>query len=934
MKNAFSIRFYLLLLVLGTIVPFIGLHIFLAYRTMQQQMEVADQTLAMLANIAAGDTRHFLYDGKTALQRIAAQPAIRSLKPDQCDASLQLFTCVNPNFCSISVVTASEKLVCSEAASSASHVDVLTDKRWLKSVLSTRGFVVSEPFMDKLTSRRTIVFGYPIEDTLGKVTGAIAIAVDLLDYDSVHYKSALENAHLPPGSVVTIVDSMGYVVARWPNANHWVGKKANDAEIVHHILSESDNRIILAHGMDGVEKLYHDVAIPDTDWHLYIGIPAALITAPAHALMYRTIFLGIATLVIAALLAAYFSGLIRQPLLKLSGAVAAATHGDIGVRVSTGGPREFVEVGKKFNEMLVARARAEDALAKEKEQAEVTLASIGDAVIRTDASGNITYLNSVAEGLTGWHNGQAHGQHLFDVVKLVDSTTQLPFQKSLEQALNQGYLVSMADTTVLVRRDGQEFPVADCAAPIRDQQGTLIGSVLVFRDISKARELSAKLSWNATHDSLTGLYNRREFENRLAEAIATSRRRDALHAVLYLDLDQFKIVNDTCGHGAGDELLRRLASLLQTDVRGYDTLARLGGDEFGVLLEDCPLDQALRVADEFRESVHDFRFVWEGKTFLIGVSIGVVPITRHSESLQQVLSSVDAACYVAKEKGRNRVHVFQPDDLDLAQRLGEMNWVQRISEAFEQDRYRLYCQTILPLHPTTAATRWGEILIRMVDEKGEILLPDSFMRAAERYNLMPVMDRWVVRTLFNRLISRPNWQSDRNVYSVNISGATLGDEHFLDFVIDQFTQTNISPALICFEITETAAIINFPQATRFMTILKSMGCRLALDDFGSGISSFGYLKTLPVDYLKIAGHFVADIESDPVDGAMVEAMNHVGHIMRLNTIAEYVENDGILTKLKNMGVDFAQGNGVGYPLELDEWLAEEDSVKPVAPRPS
>ena len=569
--------------------------------------------------------------------------------------------------------------------------------------------------------------------------------------------------------------------------------------------------------------------------------------------------------------------------------------------------------------MLTARAAAEVALAEEKDKAEVTLASIGDAVIRTDPDGLVTYLNPVAEQLTGWYLAQARGRSLFEVVNLVDSISRAPIRKTLEQALKQGYLVNVADTTVLVRRDGREIPVADCAAPVRDGQGNLLGTVLVFRDISKARELSAQLSWQATHDGLTGLYNRREFERRLTEALQSARSEAVQHAVLYLDLDQFKIVNDTCGHGAGDDLLRRLTSILQGEVRGQDTLARLGGDEFGVLLENCPLDQALRVADEYRETIQDFRFVWEDKTFLIGVSIGVVPINRDSESLQQILSAVDAACYAAKEKGRNRVHVFEQNDFDLVQRIGEMHWVQRISDAFEQARFRLYYQKIQPLHHSDTIKSWGEILLRMIDENGNVLLPDSFMSAAERYNLMPTVDRWVVRTLFAQLFSDPRQSQDGHIYSVNISGAALSDEHFLDFVIEQFAQTRLPPACICFEITETMAIINLPQATRFVTVLRNMGCSVALDDFGSGISSFGYLKSLPVDYLKIAGHFVMDIETDPVHGAMVEAMNKVGHIMGIQTVAEYAENEGIVANLKQLGVDFAQGYSIGHPIEFSEW---------------
>jgi diguanylate cyclase (GGDEF)-like protein/PAS domain S-box-containing protein len=921
MKNSYPIRLYLFLLVLGAILPFVVLHIYLSYQNMRQRLAATDSTLAMLTHIAAGVTQHFLYDGEIALQRISDHKAIRSLQTKQCEDALRLFTCVNPNFCSISVVTVKGKLVCSESGAMTNRIDVRTDMQWLNEVMTKKTFIVSGPIMDRSTSRYVVILGYPIYGPHANLTGAVAIAIDLLEYDSVHFTSAMENAGLPPGSVVTIVDTMGNVLARWPNAKQWVGHKVNDSEIFRRIQAQPKSQMIQAHGMNGVEKLYRYISIPQTNWTLYVGIPMSMIVTPSRQAMYHSIMLGAGVLVLALLVAGYLSGLIRRPLRHLSGVVTATIHGDKDQRVLVQGPREFAEFSEHFNDMLIALARSDAALAKEKEQAEITLASIGDAVIRTDANGLITYLNPMAEQLTGWYFAQAKERWLFDVVKLVDSVSHVPIQRTLDEAIKLGYLVNVADSTVLIRRDGRHIPVSDCAAPLRDRQGNLLGTVLVFRDISRTRELSAQLSWQATHDSLTGLYNRHEFERRLLEALRSAREEGRQHAIMYLDLDQFKIVNDTSGHSAGDDLLRHLTSLLQSEVREQDTLARLGGDEFGVLLENCPLDQALRIADQFRETIQGFRFVWQDKTFLIGVSIGVAPVKHDSESLTQILSAVDAACYAAKEKGRNRVHVFDQDDVDLVHRIGEMHWVQRITDAFEQDRFRLYCQTIQPLHSNGSPKIWGEILLRLIDEDGQLLLPDAFLPAAERYNLMPTVDRWVVRTLFAQLSSESRYSMSDYLYSVNISGAALSDELFLDFVIEQFTQSKLPPEVICFEITETMAIINLPQATRFVTVLKNMGCSVALDDFGSGISSFGYLKTIPVDYLKIDGHFVVNIERDPMHAAMVEAMNKVGHIMGIKTVAEFVENEIIAAQLNRLGVDFAQGFGIGRPIALDAWQA-------------
>jgi len=921
MQHSFTIRSYLLLLVLGILVPLLSLHWYLVYKHAAQDKESAERLIVGLANIAAGDTEHFLFDAKSLLQKIVRQSPISSLNPTRCDNYLKSFPCSNPNFCSISVLTTSGKIVCSEAEPPEKAIDVLAEQNWLQKLMRQNGFVVSEPFRDPNTSRQVIVMGYPVHGERKQIIGAVVVAVDLLDYDSVHYKSALANAHLPPGSVVTIVDSADKVIARWPDAQAWVGTKAGDAEIVRRMHAMHPGQTIQAHGMDGIEKLYGIVDIANTDWHLYVGIPTAFFVAPSLALKNRNMFLGAAIALFAIALATYLSGLIRNPIRRLSQAVAAAASGSRSVCLPLHGPREIVEVGQRFNDMIAARFKAEDALAEEKERAEVTLASIGDAVITTDAAGKVIYLNPVAEQLTGWRNAQTHGAPLWEVVNLVDSVSRAPFHKTLEQAIQDGFLVTVADNTVLVRRDGKEFGVADCAAPIRDRNGMLTGMVLVFRDISKAQELSRRLSWQATHDALTGLFSRAEFEKRLELALASAKQDDLQHALLYLDLDQFKIINDTCGHGAGDVLLRQLTSILQNKVRDNDTLARLGGDEFGVLVENCPLDQALRIAEEFREVLQDFRFAWEGKAFTIGVSIGVVPINAYSESLANVMSAADAACYTAKEKGRNRVHVFQPDDLDLEKRLGEMQWVQRISHAFEENLFRLYCQPIVSIEAGPPRIVRHELLIRMLNEAGEVLLPEAFLPAAERYNLMPTIDRWVVRTLFKQLSVHRALFDGGEIFFVNISGPALGEELFLDFVLDQFNQTQVPPTQICFEITETAAIINLSQATRFISELKNRGCIFALDDFGSGLSSFAYLKNLQVDFLKIAGYFVQDILSDPIDHAMVESINHIGHVMQLKTIAESVENDAIFAKLKAMGVDYAQGFSIAYPIPLEAYLA-------------
>ncbi len=569
--------------------------------------------------------------------------------------------------------------------------------------------------------------------------------------------------------------------------------------------------------------------------------------------------------------------------------------------------------------------RAEDALFHEKELAEVTLHSIGDAVVTCDIAGNADYINPVAEQLTGWSAAAAEGLPLKQVLKVVDENTRKPIEHLFPHSMSDEPACDFAIHSILRHRDGREFIIQGSSSVIRDRGGRAIGSVLVFRDVTQARSLAQQLSWQASHDALTGLANRHEFERQLAQLLESAKTLNKHHALLYIDLDQFKIVNDTCGHFAGDELLRQLATILGSRLRESDILARLGGDEFGVLLEGCPPEQARRIAGSLLEAVRDFRFAWLDKIFDVGLSIGLVAINSENRDAATILSAADEACYTAKDNGRNRVHVYQPDDYDLVQRRGEMHWVTRISSALEQKRFRLYYQTISALAAPDTAGHY-EILLRMLDENGNVIPPTAFIPAAERYHMMPSIDRWVIQTLFNTHGSsmRKHWDKgdDRNgtlLYAINLSGTSLGDDAFLDFVHEQIAIYRLPPEILCFEITETAAITNLNKASRFMRELKNIGCRFALDDFGSGMSSFAYLKHLPVDFLKIDGSFVADMVRDPVDYALVEAINRIGHVLGIHTVAESAESDAILEKLMALGVDYVQGHAIHEPQLLTEF---------------
>jgi len=569
---------------------------------------------------------------------------------------------------------------------------------------------------------------------------------------------------------------------------------------------------------------------------------------------------------------------------------------------------------------ITERKLYEEALFREKESAQITLQSIGDGVITTDSTSHVEYINPVAEDLTGWKVDDASGRQVDEIFRGFHEETCEPLENPLTVAIRRNRSIKSVRPTLLIRRDGNELYIESTASPIRDGKGTVTGGVLVFHDVSESRELNRKISYNASHDILTGLVNRQEFENRLERALKSAKAHETSYAVCYLDLDQFKIVNDTCGHSAGDALLGQLGTLLKSKIRWRDTLSRLGGDEFGVLLESCSLDEAMQTAETLRLAIGDYKFTWDDRGFRLGVSIGVVPVSVESEDVAAVLSAADSACAAAKEAGRNRIHSFQENDIDLMRRRREMQWAARLKNALEDNRFELFRQTIQPLQSAEEGAHY-EILLRMRDENGGLISPGLFIQAAERYGITPSIDRWVIRTAFRWLVSEADERERLSMCSINLSGLSFSDEKFLPFVIDQFQMSGLDATKICFEITETAAIDSYAQANRFINALKELGCMFALDDFGTGMSSFGYLKHFPVDFLKIDGSFVKEILHDPIDREMVRSINEIGHLTGKKTIAEFAENEEIITMLRGMGIDYAQGYGVSEPKRVTRAIA-------------
>jgi len=539
-----------------------------------------------------------------------------------------------------------------------------------------------------------------------------------------------------------------------------------------------------------------------------------------------------------------------------------------------------------------------------------------DSLITIDHKGNIIEFNPAAEKAFGYSRDKVVGCEMAEL--LIPPSMRALHREGLRRAMAPGgrKILGRRVEATAMRSDGSEFPVELTVTRVPLEGQPIFTANL--RDMTEARRLEERISFQSTHDELTGLLNRAEFERRVKALLEDYLIKEE-HVIVILDIDQFKVVNDIGGHNGGDVLLCQVAQLIHSKTRAGDILARIGGDEFGLLLEHCSLNKAEEVGKELLKAIQGNRFEWEGARFNITASIGIVPIHSNRQSPSDVLSAANTACYVAKEQGRNRSHMFHQDDVELGRRQGEMRWVGRIHEAFENGRFSLYYQKLKPLSEGAGENGWHyEILIRMKDEKGQFVPPPTFLGAAERYSLMPTIDRWVVRSTLSWLASYPEHLERLSMCSINLSGHSITDDSFLRFLTGQFEHYSVPADRICFEITETAAVSNLAKAANFIETLRHQGCRFALDDFGSGMSSFAYLKNLPVDFLKIDGAFVRDIMEDEIDFAMVRSINDIGHVMGKKTIAEFVENDDILARLRGIGVDFAQGYGVARPAPLEE----------------
>ena len=565
---------------------------------------------------------------------------------------------------------------------------------------------------------------------------------------------------------------------------------------------------------------------------------------------------------------------------------------------------------------MSSRVRIQGELYESEKRFRSTFVSAAIGMMLLDKNWNIIQANKAACNMLGYKDDDLENNSLLQVVYFEDREVSVnKYSKLLDGEIDDFKIEQR-----YVRKDGEIIWALSTVSGVFDEDGEFLYAIAQALDITQEYRLSKELSYQASHDVLTGLLNRREFEiniSRVWEQACNSHDEGIHHILCYIDLDQFKVINDTCGHIAGDEMLRQIAGVLTDNLRNHDHIARLGGDEFGVLIEHCNIDDGIRLADNLRQKIEELQFFWDDNRFKVGASIGLVEINNRSNSVIELLKQADSACFAAKDLGRNRVNVYRPEDENLVQRHGEMQWVSRIQKAIDEDRLILHAQPIVPTNNVSNGLHL-EVLLRLQSQNGELIPPGAFLPAAERYGLAIPVDTWVFKNVLKWMQENRMFVEEHiNICAINLSGATLSDSSFLDMVIDEISETSIPSHKLCFEITETAVIANLSQASKFIRALRSKQCKFALDDFGSGLSSFAYLKSLEVDYLKIDGMFVRDILRDPIDYGLVRSIHEMGKLMGKITIAEFVENDQILEKIKEIGVDYAQGYGVGELLPLE-----------------
>lgn len=796
---------------------------------------------------------------------------------------------------------------------------------WFQQAAQSTEAIWTDLYTDAMTGESVLTWASAIRNADGELVGVAGVDLFLKKI-----RQFLSQLPLSERAEVFLTDSSGKLLGGNGDEQAWNSdaQPEDTAASGPYTQSALDFLRVQADGIENLQAPFnqhislrgdrgflHAARVDDSaglEWSVGVFIPSSDYLSSMESQFARVLPWAIACLMLCAATLWFFLSLVARPLHQLRSGANRIADGDFNVHIDTSCTNEVGELASAIDLMRHRLRNMFNHIKQQRDLAETTLRTIADGVITINEKGLVTYMNLSAEKQTGWQSADLTGHSVEHLFSATDVHTQSLFKSGV---LMRSLAVNpfLDQHLLLIDKTGNTHNVECHIRPTRSNNVAEKGAVLVFSDVSEQRRLRSELSHQATHDELTGLANRREFDKQLQTALAQTRLSDTKHVLCYMDLDQFKVVNDTCGHVAGDEMLRQIAQLLQSQIRAGDLLARLGGDEFGLLLNHCSIEQAERVTSQLLKVVSTFRFTWEQRTFRMGASIGVARVDAASANATETLRNADSACYAAKDLGRNRVHVYRTDDQDLAQRREEMQWVDKIDYALEHDEFQLYTQTIEHTKEVQSHPLHFEVLIRMRDANGSIVSPGVFLPPAERFNLASKIDRWVVSNTLSWLSDNPAVTAVLGLCSINLSGHSLGDSTFLTFILEEIENSSVPAENICFEITETATIANLSSAIVLINTLREKGCSFALDDFGSGLSSFAYLKTLPVDYLKIDGVFVRDMISEVLDFAMVRSINEIGQIMGMQTIAEFVENDEIRLKLETLGVDFVQGYGIAKP---------------------
>ena len=912
--NFDSLRNRILLLVVLALLPPLALTTVSAMRERRHAISVAESDLQRLTGLAAASEARSIEGVRQFLVALSDVPDVMREAP-ACRAMLQTMLKKNAGYINLGVLDVDGSLRCSAQPAP------LPREPGARSVLPARleagKFAISDYAVAEGTRKHAVNATYPITDDDNRVIAVLVAVLDLAALDQ--FATDIE---FPPNAVMVTTDGHGTVIGRRPNPDAWIGRHA-EQKLLDLMLKVRFGTAEIT-GADGIARLHAFAQVGNTDVSNYtvsIGMPTADIVASANR-NQATELLALLLTALLALVTTWFVArfTILNRLHTLLMATRQIAAGELGTRTNMDyGREEISELARAFDRMAASLQRSaaerDDALAHlfaEKERAQVTLASIGDGVIATDAAGCVTYLNPLAETLTGWRSADAAGHTLAEVFRVIDGSTREPIQNLIDRAIDPLVTDALGHDSLLIGRDGNEYAIEDSAAPIRDRAGQLLGAVVVFHDVSDSRILARQLSHQASHDPLTGLVNRREFERRLQQILEHSTTQQRQHALLFLDLDRFKVVNDTCGHHAGDELLRQITAMLQPLLRDSDTLARVGGDEFAALLENCTPKSAARIADKLCKTVSTFRFTWQEQVFPIGVSIGLVNFSNADMPRDELISAADSACYQAKEAGRNRVYEYQR--IGVASVAPDTAWRRRLEDAIAGEHFVLLSQEVRTLGVLGRPLPYQSMLLRMTDEHGAHVPPGAFLPAAERFGLMPALDRWLLHHALTAHVA--SLGSGHSICAVSLSGSALADPGFIDFAQALLQQFSLPAGTLCFEIAETTAIAHLASTMRFIDVFKPLGCLFALDDFGGGMSSFAYLAHLRVDFLKIDGSFIVGMLKDPIDLAKVEAINHISHAMGIRTIAKHVEDQDTIDRLRTIRVDLAQGSAIGLPVPV------------------